>query len=88
MSTSDALDVNLTPESLKAQGRIEDYISLIAVRALLFQRGKDLIGADASAIHGTAVWCLTSGETNSVNYHIDYAELYRSVDSLQFFLIV
>jgi hypothetical protein len=26
---------------------------------------------------GTAVWCLSSGVSNSVNYHIDYAELYR-----------
>lgn len=26
---------------------------------------------------GTAVWCLASGTTNAVEYHIDYAELYR-----------
>lgn len=26
---------------------------------------------------GTAVWCLASGATNAVEYHIDYAELYR-----------
>ncbi len=26
---------------------------------------------------GTAVWCLSSGLSNSVSYHIDYAELYR-----------
>ncbi len=26
---------------------------------------------------GTAVWCLCSDETDSVQYHIDYAELYR-----------
>ena len=25
----------------------------------------------------TAVWCLSSGVTNEVEYHIDYAELYR-----------
>jgi hypothetical protein len=28
---------------------------------------------------GTAVWCLASGVTNEVEYHIDYAELYRYV---------
>ena len=28
-------------------------------------------------IVGTAVWCLCSDETDSVQYHIDYAELYR-----------
>lgn len=26
---------------------------------------------------GCAVWCLSSGATNEVKYHIDYAELYR-----------
>lgn len=26
---------------------------------------------------GTAVWCLTSGFKNAVEYHIDYAELFR-----------
>lgn len=28
-------------------------------------------------IVGTAVWCLTSSSANAVEYHIDYAELYR-----------
>jgi hypothetical protein len=31
----------------------------------------------ASPLLGTAVWCLASDETDSVKYHIDYAELYR-----------
>jgi hypothetical protein len=26
---------------------------------------------------GTAVWCLQSGMKDEVQYHIDYAELYR-----------
>lgn len=29
------------------------------------------------SIHGVAVWCLTSGVNKAVDYHIDYAELYR-----------
>ena len=28
-------------------------------------------------IHGVAVWCLTSAANKAVDYHIDYAELYR-----------
>jgi hypothetical protein len=28
-------------------------------------------------IQGTSVWCLSSGEGDTVEYHIDYAELYR-----------
>ena len=55
----------------------ERAISLIAVRSLLFQRGRCLIGGDMNKIHGTAVWCLQSDMTTEVEYHIDYAELYR-----------
>lgn len=29
------------------------------------------------SLPGTAVWSLSSGVTNAVQYHIDYAELYR-----------
>jgi hypothetical protein len=37
---------------------------------------------DSKRIHGCAVWCLSSGITNQVEYHIDYAELYRYFISL------
>ena len=55
----------------------ERAFAMCATYALVMQRGQGLIGSDLSSIHGTAVWCLCSGVTNSVEYHIDYAELYR-----------
>jgi hypothetical protein len=55
----------------------ERSFAVCATWALVMQRARGLIGCDMSGIHGTAVWCLCSGLTNSVEYHIDYAELYR-----------
>lgn len=53
-------------------------ISLLTTRSLIFGRGKHILGGDALfSVHGTVVWCLTSSLSNSVEYHIDYAELYR-----------
>lgn len=55
----------------------ERAFAMCATYALIMQRGRGLVGADLAHIHGTAVWCLCSGVTNSVEYHIDYAELHR-----------
>lgn len=55
----------------------ERAFAMCATYALVMQRGRGLVGRDVNHIHGTAVWCLCSGITNSVEYHIDYAELYR-----------
>lgn len=55
----------------------EYAIALIAVRSLLFERGKGQTQDDYDIIAGTCVWCLSSSSTNSVQYHVDYAELYR-----------
>ena len=56
----------------------EKAMALEAVRALVYSRGAGVVGADAEErIHGTAIWCLASSESAEVNYHIDYAELYR-----------
>ncbi len=52
-------------------------IALEATRKLVFERGAGLIGSDKFKIHGTVVWCLSSNEDNEVQYHIDYAELFR-----------
>ena len=35
------------------------------------------VGGAAPRVHGTVVWCLCSTKHSSVEYHIDYAELYR-----------
>lgn len=55
----------------------EKAIGLISKKSLILQKGKDIIEKDLENIHGTVVWCLSSGLSNSVQYHIDYAELYR-----------
>lgn len=58
-------------------GDCEKALSLIATRHLLVTRANLRNTALLDLIDGTAVWCLTSSEKNSVEYHIDYAELYR-----------
>jgi hypothetical protein len=75
--TSEALDSGLDAEGLWQQGQEQKALSLVATRALVFERGRSTLEQDIERIHGTAVWCLSSGVTNSVQYHIDYAELYR-----------
>lgn len=37
---------------------------------------------------GCAIWCLSSGITNQVEYHIDYAELYRFRNIIFYLLII
>jgi len=74
---SEALDSHLDVETLYQSGDKERAIALRYLRALVYERGASLVAADFPRIHGTVVWCLQSGVTNSVEYHIDYAELYR-----------
>jgi hypothetical protein len=74
--TDDVLDERIDPELL-FQNDPERAIALIATRELIFNRGKGFVAGDIGKIAGTAIWCLSSGVTNQVEYHIDYAELYR-----------
>ena len=78
ISGEDALNDNINSKELYNDQERERAIGLEAVRQLIYKRGIDIIGNDAhERIAGTAIWCLASGESNSVSYHIDYAELYR-----------
>lgn len=52
-------------------------IALQATRDLIFNRGSSMLEPYIDALHGTAVWCLSSGVGDQVQYHIDYAELFR-----------
>ena len=74
--TSDIIDTSNDPEVLW-QTDPERSIGLVATRELIFTRGKGFIANDLHKIAGTAIWCLSSGVTNNVEYHVDYAELYR-----------
>lgn len=75
--TAMARDSSIDAEQLWRSGDCEKAVALVTVRSLFLDRAADLIGPDIDAIHGTAVWCLASGITNEVQYHLDYAELYR-----------
>ena len=86
--TKDALDESIDAEDIwnmasKANDDSdnskykEKALGLIATRSLIFCKGKDIIGKDINALHGTVIWCLSSDCNSSVEYHIDYAELYR-----------
>ena len=77
IQTTDAQDVSLNPEELWEKGDHQRALALVVTRAFIFERGVPLLQKDIERIHGTAVWCLSSGISNAVEYHIDYAELYR-----------
>jgi hypothetical protein len=72
-----ALNGAISSEDMWKEGKFQEAISLVAVRALFLERGRDLIENDLTKLHGTAVWCLISGDKDEVRYHIDYAELFR-----------
>jgi hypothetical protein len=77
VTSKDALDMSINTSELYKTNP-ERALGIEAVRALVYQRGAGILGSDASdRVHGTAIWCLSSGVSNSVSYHIDYAELYR-----------
>ena len=80
MTTTELDDDNLCPEALWKEGSPtsrEKAISLLANRTYFNKVGTECLQQDKGRIHGVAVWCLTSGVSNEVQYHIDYAELYR-----------
>eukprot|EP01035_Chromulina_nebulosa_P020138 gene20138-26146_t len=73
---SEVIDNNIDMNALKLSNPIK-AIALIAVRSLFISKAYDIIQDDLNLIHGIAVWCLSSSESQAVDYHIDYAELYR-----------
>ncbi len=77
ISTKDALNSSIDPEDLWNLGEFEKSIALVTLRSHIFGKCKDIIGKDLDHIYGTVVWSLASGLSNEVQYHIDYAELYR-----------
>lgn len=95
-------DSNIQPSDLYVTSP-ELAIGLAATRALVFEKGSSVIGADHNNIDGnyafcmfdlmhcihtvvchicigTVVWCLLSDVNDVVEYHIDYAELYRWIN--------
>jgi len=52
-------------------------LAIVSARELVFGKAAAAIGKDKEKIDGTVVWCLVSQSLNTVEYHIDYAELYR-----------
>lgn len=80
VTTVDLEDQTLNPDTLWAEQTPtskEKSISLVLYRSYFNQLGAECLQKDKQRIHGVAVWCLSSGVSNEVQYHIDYAELYR-----------
>lgn len=57
----------------QVDGRL-NFIVMISSTSSIFPYSSS---SHLSILSVTAVWCLSSGFTNEVEYHIDYAELYR-----------
>mmetsp|Transcript_23602 Transcript_23602/g.40104 ORF Transcript_23602/g.40104 Transcript_23602/m.40104 type:complete len:369 (-) Transcript_23602:124-1230(-) len=80
VTTVELLDLSVDPDTIWAEGSPtskEKAISLMVYRSYYSQQGAECLYKDKEKIHGVAVWCLSSGVSNEVQYHIDYAELYR-----------
>ena len=78
--SADVTDPSISPDALWDLGgpvNAERAMALVVTRELVFNKGHGYVASDADKIAGTAVWCLASGISNEVEYHIDYAELYR-----------
>jgi len=78
--SADVTDPSISPDALWDLGgpvNAERAMALVVTRELVFNKGHGYVAGDADKIAGTAVWCLASGISNEVEYHIDYAELYR-----------
>ncbi len=52
VSTVDALNSTISADELWKEGKFERAIALMAVRALVFDRGLGAVGKDSTAIHG------------------------------------
>lgn len=80
VTTAEMLDSSIHADVMWAEGSTaskEKAISLVTYRSYFKQKGAECLQNDKHRIHGVAVWCLSSGISNEVQYHIDYAELYR-----------
>lgn len=76
VTKDEVLDMNHDPILIRDEDP-EKAIGLIVTRTLYFEKGLNIINNDLARIHGIAVWGLISGKDAAVDYHIDYAELYR-----------
>lgn len=76
ITMKDALDSNLNSFKFRETDEMK-AIGFEVIRSFLLTKCKNIIENDLSYIHGIAIWCLASDELDSVEYHIDYAELYR-----------
>jgi len=77
ISTKDALNNSIDPDVLWNLHEYERSIALVTVRHHILGKCAEIVGKDIDYIHGTVVWSLSSGLSSEVQYHIDYAELYR-----------
>jgi hypothetical protein len=80
VTTVELQDSTLCPDTLWEEGTPtskEKAISLVLYRTYFHKQGAECLQKDQERIHGVAVWCLSSGVSNEVQYHVDYAELYR-----------
>ena len=76
----DSDDDDCTPARLAAMptdDARQKAMAKCAVKHLYLRRAGAIIAADWDKIHGVAVWSLSAGVGSQVEYHIDYAELYR-----------
>ncbi len=67
--TDEALNGSIDAEQIWQSGDKQRALALVTTRALVFNRARPMLQNDITAIHGTAVWCLASGESNSVQVH-------------------
>lgn len=55
ITMEDALNEAISSEGMWKEGKFQEAISLVAVRALFLERGRDLIENDLTKLHGKAL---------------------------------
>ena len=75
MSLKDLDDALVATETVDMSDR--RYLAAAAVHAFFRERCANLVANDWKDVHGVSVWVIASDVGDSVQYHIDYAEMLR-----------
>ena len=67
----------VSPEESTLSDENRRYMAGAAVHSFFRQRCANLISKDWNNAHGVSVWVIASDVGDSVQYHIDYAEMFR-----------
>ncbi|KDO18619.1 hypothetical protein SPRG_21670 [Saprolegnia parasitica CBS 223.65] len=75
--TSDIFDRSLEAYPATKDDHARHTLALCTIRAFLLNAEASIPAADWANTHGVVVWVITSTVSDTVAYHMDYAEMFR-----------